>query len=89
MRKDAPRIPEHRMVTRNTDCPSNKLVYPSKSAAKRKARTIPADDRGKMSAYRCPEPDTVCAGFHVGHLPSVVKTGEVARSELRHVKSSR
>lgn len=83
MRKDAPRIPEHRMATRNPDCKSGKLCYPSKSAAKRKARTIPADDRGKMSAYRCPESN--CDAWHIGHLWSEVKNGNVSRAEMRHL----
>ena len=66
-----------------------KIRYQTRADAKKARRRIysarlPGRD-GPLSAYLC----DVCDYFHLGHLPQVVRRGEVSRDDytgVRHVR---
>ncbi|MCU1647120.1 MAG: hypothetical protein JWN03_7395 [Nocardia sp.] len=59
-----------------TWCPNcEKRGYPSRKAARKVCGQVPGR---RMNAYPCTRVDGM---FHVGHLPQVVRAGDVTRHE--------
>lgn len=59
--------------------PCGKRGWHTKDAAKTANRSLRQHER--LSVYRCPvAPGN---GWHVGHLPAVVKAGQVSRDQLQ------
>lgn len=57
-----------------------KRSYATRKAAKRVLRYLRDRDHGRrVYPYRCPAGD----GWHVGHIPTAVKTGHTPRQEYR------
>lgn len=60
-------------------CACGKYRFWSRKSAKKAAgRMSDQDHDGRLHAYRC-DVDPSC--FHLGHMPGVIKRGEVSRSE--------
>lgn len=58
-------------------CPTcGKRRYITKAHAKEAARRIPRDGKPRLNAYRCG------TFWHLGHLPDIVRHGEITRDEL-------
>ncbi len=51
-----------------------KRLYGSKKVAKQAVRIVPGQ---RMNAYECP----AAPGYHIGHLPAVVRRGETSRAD--------
>lgn len=56
--------------------PHGKRLYADRKSAKAVIREI--GDKG-MRAYRC---NLVAAAFHIGHMPQVVRSGEMTMREV-------
>lgn len=64
-------------------CPDcGKLRYLTRAEAKRIARRVPKDHRGRLSVYRCGD------FWHLGHLPKGVIAGAFTRGDLAESRAS-
>ena len=68
------RSEESRTLFNATCAKTGKRIYETRARA-RTARARVGDR--KLNIFRC----DACAGYHLGHLPRVVVTGEIARGE--------
>lgn len=68
---------EARRVGKSQTCSSEKLVFPSKAAAREYMRQRHFK---RMRPYECPE----CGEIHVGHIPRAVREGEVTADDYYH-----
>lgn len=59
----------------------SKLLYTSRKGAKSAARRL-----GGLSVYPCDQPS---GGYHIGHLPKIVKDGKIDRADLHSRRSSK
>lgn len=64
--------PSHAFVT--GVCRSGKKAFWTKAGARALVRVLRAEGDKGVRAYHCPD----CDYFHVGHLPYVVRRGQVA-----------
>lgn len=58
--------------------PCGKIPYVSRKAARRDAHRRIVPSGGRMRAYRCER----CPYWHVGHLPDLVRTGQLTSTEF-------
>jgi hypothetical protein len=59
-----------------TECTCGKVRYLTKADAKAAIRHMKGRE-GRLNAYRC------ASGFwHIGHLPALVRKGQISRSEI-------
>lgn len=64
-------------VRNRVTCPCGKWGYAAKAGARKAARELHPGDR--LSVYRCDQSDY----WHIGHLPGVIRGGDLPRSILR------
>jgi hypothetical protein len=55
-----------------------KRLYPSRKIARRAARDAARSGPESLRCYRC----TVLDGYHIGHLPLVVRTGQFTTADV-------
>ena len=61
--------------------PCQKRLYTHQVGARKQAKRLRSRGSGHLDVYPCPiDPD---AGWHIGHLPRRVKTGQLDRRVLR------
>lgn len=65
----------HKWVT--DQCSTGKRGYPERAGAKEVAKFMSKTGNPGTHVYRCAE----CRNWHVGHLPSAVRRGEVSAQE--------
>lgn len=61
-------------------CVTGKRAWQARADAKAFARLLGRQGKPGMNAYRCTI-EGGCGLFHIGHLPGVVRSGEVGRSD--------
>ena len=82
-KRDSQRRYESGVVTGGQCSTCRKWAYLSKGSAKKAIKQMKGRS-GRLNAYRCPAvQEGDLETWHVGHVPAVLKSGRLSRTELR------